>query len=130
MGGKKAKKRERGKRAFHYQKGLFSENCLKLQRLPHLVRSRKLCIVPRTKILLAECYEEELRQVQKAQNFVVWETQGGRKCRTSGHFLLPSIQTDRGAFQSDGKEGSGSKTALGSKLLVAAGNAKPGITFS
>lgn len=37
------KKREKG--VFLYQKRFFSENCLKLQHFPHLVHSRKLCIV-------------------------------------------------------------------------------------
>lgn len=66
------KKNERKKRAFLYQKGLCSENCLKLQHFPHLVHSRKLCIVPRTKTFFAPCYEEKLRQMQMAQKWIVW----------------------------------------------------------
>lgn len=47
---KKKKKKEKEEKKekesfFTLQKGLFSENCLKLQHFPHLVHSRKLCIV-------------------------------------------------------------------------------------
>lgn len=83
--GKKEKKR---KRAFLYQKGLFSENCLKLWHFSHLLHSRKFQIVPNTITHFATCYEEKLRQMQMAQSLVVWLSQGGRKCVTSRTALL------------------------------------------
>lgn len=105
-----------GKWVFLYEKGLFPKNCFKLQYFPHLVHSRKLCIVPRSKTLLPYVRRKNWGRCKWPRIWWSWRGNAIHDFKNSNSrlILFPSVQIGSQEFIQSDIEGAYTDEAIGS----------------